>query len=281
MKSWPNNNSAKAFDAFIREKLWLAPSDVQLADPTSPVDESVRDRLRDLNEHVCAPITVFEKVWDHMLTPREKSRLGGRDRTAAFEMYRYAPTLLVCARPIWYPRAVLEIAVATQQLLEMECRTLRQTLAPVDPVSHYLVSKGQSLGIKETDVYPAIEDAIDIHRLVIVDSPGVHALYWDRERVKVPPSQPTKPWTFLATLVKAHLRNDFYRPSRFPGVDSHTINTWKSRLSEWLPMDFYKMIRFDRSAEGYKLVGLPSSQIKLFEDIGGLCGSHLPLPLDD
>ncbi len=276
MPTAPDSKQRESFEAFVRKELRLAPNCVQLAAPLSPVEAAVRDRLDELKDSVYAPVQVFEMVWNHLLTPRERQRLAGGDRGKALEAYRYAPILLVCSRPIWFSIAILETAKVTEQLLDVEYRSLRRILAAADPVASFLAKESSALGITEREVYPELEDAIRDRRLVVVNTQWARAIYWNGNRVSLPSTRSTAAWAFFVKLVESHLRDDHYELIKFKLVDSHNIANWKNRLSRWMPRDLYQCIKADRVASGYKIVGLPSTQIKLLDDLGNFSATNLP-----
>lgn len=173
-----------------------------------------RKRIDHLRRSMPSAATA-QLVWDRMLTPSEREKLGG-DSKNCINKHRSALVMWKQVRPMSDDLAIVRIAHGVGLISETEYRWLMNDV------------KGRELNIASSRqggvgaVYPEddpnrqITDAVAKHTLVLVEGSGFRRVYWEGERLSQDWTKHEKSWELLKELAQ--------QAKNQRGVDRHNLN---------------------------------------------------------
>lgn len=241
-------------------------------DPKDSNEISLRDPFQELRDprkkigHLrlyMGSVATAQLVWDNMLTPSEREQLGG-DFKNCINKYKSALAVWQKVRPMSDDRAIVKISYGTELISKGVYRWLlddvngrelklttsrRKGLKPIDP---------------EYDPIEQIENAVNDHRLVLVEGSGFRRVYWEGTRVEQDWTKHEKSWELLKELAR--------QAKKQRGVDRHNLNgaygdrtivPRRSRLKKLIPANLDDLIASMGRGE-YKLQ-MPRTDICVLE----------------
>jgi len=210
-----------------------------------------RARLRELGDRLFG-VPPADLMWHRVLTADDRQALGG-DFAQAIDKDNYCVAMYRKRYTVSVERAIIKIAYGIGLLSEIEYRWLKSAIAEWEgtiPPSR----SGDAVVVDPDDDPPRkVREAIINHRLVLVQAPGIHRVYWNGSPVKAPWGKHHMSWELLMELARQAIGGlgvDRFRLTEADG--DRTIIYRRGHLKKLLPPELDGLIKYTERGT-YKL----------------------------